>query len=64
MGQIFRSTEKMEHGLIIVIIAIQGLSNMLNISFCIVSTQNPNKVQVYPSNGNGIGTIHLGLLGQ
>ena len=31
-----------------------------------MSTQNPNSVQVYPSNGNGIGTIHvhLGLLGQ
>ena len=31
---------------------------------CIASTQNPNDVKVYPSNGNGIGTIHLGLLGQ
>ena len=45
-------------------IAIQGLSDMLNISFCIVSTQNPNNVEVHPSNDNSIGTIYLGLLGQ
>ena len=45
-------------------IAIQGLSDMLNIRFCIVSTQNPNDVKVYPSSGISIGTIYLGLLGQ
>ncbi len=45
-------------------IAIQGLSNMLNVSFSIVSSQYSNVTEVNPSSGDDNGTIHLGLLGQ
>ena len=40
-------------------IAIQGLSDMLCVTFSIVSTQNPNVIQVCPNEGESNGTIYL-----
>jgi len=45
-------------------LAVQALANMLNVSFHIISTINPDMQPVEPLSGNSVGTIHLGLIGQ
>ncbi len=45
-------------------IAVQGLSEMLNISISVIHSDNPNIVEISPSTGDSQGTIHVGQLGQ
>ena len=45
-------------------IAVRGISDMLNITINIISTQNPNIVQIAPSTETSVGCVYIGLLEQ
>ena len=45
-------------------IAVRAISDMLNITINIISTQNPNIVQIAPGSGTSVGYVYIGLFEQ